>query len=201
MTVFQGCKEHIDGKPYDPAHPHNAPLKVSFVPLQNTIFQELINVEAVFDAAKEIQKFPPTLVKINFDNFFIGGKDYTRASLSYFPLVVHMRATNSAYESIFYMQFSLNRGAPPSIQLLKQKIIFNGQLFELTEAYGLKSNGNNDNTEECVICLTNPKDTICKPCKHVSLCTACAQVVFQSEKKCPVCRQGISEIIPFKITT
>jgi hypothetical protein len=119
VTVYQGCKEHFDGKPYDPAHPSNPQLKVSFVPLQNRAFQELINVEAAFDAAKETQKFPPTLVKINFNNYFAGGKDYTKASLSYFPLVVHMRATNSSYESIFYLQFSLNRGAPPSIQLLK----------------------------------------------------------------------------------
>ncbi len=73
-------------------------------------------------------------------------------------------------------------------------------MFELTEAYGLNSSRTDDSSStECVICLTNPKDTIAKPCKHVSLCNSCAFVVFNSERKCPICRQGISEIIPFKV--
>ena len=121
--------------------------------------------------------------------------------MTYFPLVVVMKSNTSDYESIFYLQYALSRGAPPAVQVIKQKILVNGQLFDLTEAYGLRPKNEDANTEECVICLTNEKDTICKPCKHVSLCSSCAQVVFQSERKCPVCRQGIAEIIPFKITS
>ena len=128
------------------------------------------------------------------------GQDFTRATLSYYPLIIVMKAdtelADQQYESIFYFQFVFKRGSTPQLQLLKQNIVYNNQIFELSEAYGLKGE---QSDECCVICLTNPKDTISKPCKHVSLCSSCAQVVFQSERKCPVCRQGITEIIPFQI--
>jgi len=141
------------------------------------VFQDLISIAATFDASPTPQKFPSDLVKVNLNNYLVGGKDFTRSGGNYYPLIVEMKGTNGN-ESIFYFQYTLNRGGPPSVQLLKQKVIYNGQLFELTEAYGLKSKGDDANTEECVICLTLPKDTICKPCKQVSLCKSCAQVVF-----------------------
>ena len=65
----------------------------------------------------------------------------------------------------------------------------NGHLFKLSEAYGLNSSRTDESGSlECVICLANPKDTITLPCKHVSMCNACAEAVMVSEKKCPLCR-------------
>jgi E3 ubiquitin-protein ligase MGRN1 len=59
----------------------------------------------------------------------------------------------------------------------------------MTEAYGLNSNRtDSENSKECVICLTNEKDTITQPCKHVALCNSCAQIIMGGDKKCPVCR-------------
>lgn len=72
---------------------------------------------------------------------------------------------------------------------MKQKILVNGQLFELSEAYGLNSNRTDEtDSKECVICLVNRKDTLLNPCKHVSMCRTCAQIVLKSDRKCPVCR-------------
>ncbi|TNV70833.1 hypothetical protein FGO68_gene16384 [Halteria grandinella] len=116
-----------------------------------------------------------------------------------------MQAENSSdFRQLYYLQFHFQRHAHPpwSLQVLKQKILHHGSLFDLTEAYGLNSSRTDDSTsQECVICLCNNKETIAKPCKHVSMCSGCAQVVFNSEKKCPVCRQTISEIIPFQVVT
>jgi len=70
----------------------------------------------------------------------------------------------------------------------------------MSEAYGLNANRTDSaDTKECVICLTNEKDTLTYPCKHVLLCNSCAQIVIHGDKKCPICRTVITELVPFKI--
>ena len=88
------------------------------------------------------------------------------------------------------------------VRLIQQKIVTNQGVYTIEEAYGLNSNRNDneDGTRECVICLTEDKNTLCKPCKHVSTCHACAQVIMASNKQCPICRQQVIEIIPLNIT-
>lgn len=41
--------------------------------------------------------------------------------------------------------------------------------------------------EECIVCLTNKKDTFFSPCQHFSTCWPCSQR-FKG-RCCPVCRQ------------
>jgi len=47
-------------------------------------------------------------------------------------------------------------------------------VFTIEEAYGLNSNRNDGEGKHCAICLTEEKNTLCKPCKHVSVCYACS---------------------------
>jgi hypothetical protein len=41
---------------------------------------------------------------------------------------------------------------------------------------------------ECVICLSDPRDTAVLPCRHLCLCAACAQQLTFQTNRCPVCR-------------
>ena len=41
-------------------------------------------------------------------------------------------------------------------------------------------------TNECIICLTNRRDIIINPCKHMAICSNCSDL-----KKCPICRKDI----------
>ena len=66
------------------------------------MFQDLVTVAATFDASATPQKFPSDLVKINLNNYLIGGKDYTRSVGNYYPLIVEMKGSNGN-ESIFYL--------------------------------------------------------------------------------------------------
>ena len=191
IMVYQGHQEIVSEES----------KKIQYIPLKNSQFEQMIVTANCFDkSGDKPQKFPPNLISINVNNFFRQGQDLTRAALAYSPVIVVMTSDDESfqYESIFHFQFIFNRGSHPSLQMLRQKIVYNSQVFELSEAYGLKGEKAGED-DYCVICLTNPKETISKPCKHVSLCSSCANVVFQSERKCPVCRQGISEIIPFQI--
>lgn len=62
-----------------------------------------------------MMKFPETLVKVNIRNYF-GQKheDYTKASLNFYPIIIHMRADMEAgatqpYESVYFCQLNFQR--------------------------------------------------------------------------------------------
>lgn len=46
---------------------------------------------------------------------------------------------------------------------------------------------------ECVVCLTDRRDTAVLPCRHMCLCYDCAQQLRLSTNKCPICRTGESD--------
>lgn len=45
-----------------------------------------------------------------------------------------------------------------------------------------------ENPEECVVCLTELRDTVVIPCRHLCICHSCAQVLRYQSNKCPICR-------------
>ena len=94
---------------------------------------------------------------------------------------------NKRYVRNLYLEFRLSDA---NVRLLKQKIITEHGVFTIDEAYGLNAGRNDDNdSKECVICLTEPKSALAKPCKHVSTCIDCANVIMSSNRTCPMCRQ------------
>lgn len=60
-------------------------------------------------------------------------------------------------------------------------------LFALSEVYGMGQN----NSEECVVCLTERKVYILLPCRHLSVCNDC----FRHIDKCPQCRSPFDNYI------
>lgn len=61
-----------------------------------------------------------------------------------------------------------------------------------TDATNLVDDGEGD---ECVICLTNAKDTAVIPCRHLCLCKDCAEPLRRQSPKCPVCRGPIDQLL------
>ncbi len=41
---------------------------------------------------------------------------------------------------------------------------------------------------DCVICLSLPRDTTVLPCRHMCLCQQCARELRAGNQKCPICR-------------
>lgn len=74
-----------------------------------------------------------------------------------------------------------------SFKLIKQKLLYNKTVFELTDMYGKENSGGAGQTSgdqmggesqrECVICYTVVKDTVVLPCRHLCLCQGCSQIV------------------------
>jgi hypothetical protein len=50
-------------------------------------------------------------------------------------------------------------------------------------------------SEECIICMSNTKDTVFATCGHYMCCGDCCKRIFQTTKKCPVCRSEIIAIV------
>lgn len=48
-----------------------------------------------------------------------------------------------------------------------------------------------DNVEDCIICMEEPKSTIFAPCGHFYSCQDCSKRI----KQCPICRSHITSMI------
>ena len=58
------------------------------------------------------------------------------------------------------------------VKVIKQILWVDGVRYELRELYGIENSDesgidNNDTGKECVICMTEPKDTAVLPCRHM----------------------------------
>jgi hypothetical protein len=52
-----------------------------------------------------------------------------------------------------------------------------------------------EDEELCVICLSEKREMLFYKCGHRAACTACAQVLFQQRRPCPICRQPIVDVV------
>lgn len=67
-------------------------------------------------------------------------------------------------------------------------------------AAGGKSDGMEDvEGTDCVICLSEARDTTVLPCRHMCMCHDCARAVQAQANKCPVCRAPMESLLHIKI--
>ena len=71
-------------------------------------------------------------------------------------------------------------------RITKQICIINGIPFEIKTIYGLdegaqegvehiENGADEDEDKECLICLSEPKDTLLMPCSHMCVCEDCGK--------------------------
>ncbi|KAL2345050.1 hypothetical protein Fmac_006335 [Flemingia macrophylla] len=90
------------------------------------------------------------------------------------------------------------------VKVVKQILWVNGMRYELQEIYGIGNstqNGLNENDQgkECVVCLSEPRDTIVHPCRHMCMCSNCAKVLRFQTNRCPICRQPVERLLEIKV--
>lgn len=47
----------------------------------------------------------------------------------------------------------------------------------------------------CAVCLQAERTTVLMPCRHAVLCASCATTVRATSGRCPLCRQGVTEVV------
>ena len=90
IAVHQGCLEMVTGLPAnDPNYSPANPLRINFVPLKNSKFDELQPVAARFSPdSTRSQPYPESLVELDI-SFYLGeGHDYTKAQGGFYPLMI-----------------------------------------------------------------------------------------------------------------
>lgn len=100
------------------------------------------------------------------------------------------------------------RGVIPTTCVLQRvQLNQNGRIFVTEDLYGMDRNpGNNENnadngndedggqlidndSPDCVICMTDPKEVAVYPCRHMCMCLTCAEALPSQNNKCPMCRR------------
>lgn len=133
-----------------------------------------------------LQPFPPRTAVLDLSNWSEQQLTFTESTL--IPLVVEIRSANknsnpAPFEASI-MKFMKTTNGDWIVKVLKQKFTVTGRSFELYELFGADNEGN-----ECIVCMTLPKDTSVLPCRHLCLCKECANVLrVQHNSRCPICR-------------
>ncbi|KAB5552405.1 hypothetical protein DKX38_009716 [Salix brachista] len=90
------------------------------------------------------------------------------------------------------------------VRVMKQILWVNGMRYELQEIFGIGNSVDgdvdpNDPGKECVICLSEPRDTAVLPCRHMCMCSGCAKVLRFQTNRCPICRQPVDRLLEIKV--
>ncbi|GBG71540.1 hypothetical protein CBR_g8958 [Chara braunii] len=96
------------------------------------------------------------------------------------------------------------RGDTWGARVLKQKLWVSGQVYELQEIYGIDNGGGGgeetgDTGKECVICLSEPRDTTVLPCRHMCMCVKCADQLRHQTNRCPICRCVVESLLEINV--
>lgn len=138
-----------------------------------------------------------------------------------FPIVVCMEAggkrnpdpTKVQSQTTFVKVIPGEGEAAFTAQPLKQKIQVGSTPYELQEIFGIDQHAKagdgassaeggdgGDNSRECVICMTEARDTTVLPCRHMCMCSDCARQLRMQSNKCPICRTNIEQLLQIKIS-
>eukprot|EP00636_Phaeomonas_parva_P015633 CAMPEP_0118888366 /NCGR_PEP_ID=MMETSP1163-20130328/25679_1 /TAXON_ID=124430 /ORGANISM="Phaeomonas parva, Strain CCMP2877" /LENGTH=361 /DNA_ID=CAMNT_0006826929 /DNA_START=514 /DNA_END=1599 /DNA_ORIENTATION=- len=79
-----------------------------------------------------------------------------------------------------------------ALKVRGQKILARGAMYALRQLYGT---GEDADADECVICMTDPKEFAVLPCGHFCLCSSCHASLLQPRSKCPICRNPVAAFL------
>jgi len=96
-----------------------------------------------------------------------------------------------------------------ALKAIKQKLFVDGLCYLLQEIYGIENKiveggygGEDDDIEdtgaECVVCMSDMRDTLILPCRHLCLCYTCADSLRYQANNCPICRAPFRALLQIR---
>ncbi|EKX32919.1 hypothetical protein GUITHDRAFT_98480 [Guillardia theta CCMP2712] len=132
------------------------------------------------------------------------GQMYYHHGSQHFPIVIMLQTCDENAHRVqsqsTFATFKSNADGSLSVAVIKQKIQVKGNAYELQEIYGIEQN-DAENSKECVICMSAPKDTTVLPCRHMCMCSDCAKVLRYQTNKCPICRCSVESLLQIKVNS
>ena len=111
-----------------------------------------------------------------------------------------------------YATFEKSNTGALTVRPLVQKANVNGLCLVLKEIFGIEKKENRDaagggaddfdddeDNTECVVCMSQAKDTMALPCRHLCLCNPCADVLRFQANKCPICRAPFHSLLQIRV--
>lgn len=120
-----------------------------------------------------------------------------------YPVVIHCAVEEEEHAGHSHIMYAVIEKSPEGsyiIKPLKQKQFVDGLCYLLQEIYGIENKNMErlkdvdpdeeveDSGAECVICMSDMRDTLILPCRHLCLCSACAESLRYQASMCPICR-------------
>eukprot|EP00937_MAST-01D_sp_MAST-1D-sp2_P000911 g911.t1 len=95
-------------------------------------------------------------------------------------------------------------GCRASCTVVKQEVRIQGESFPLQDIYGIADGAAGAKGDaggpECVICMTEQRNTAVLPCRHMCLCSTCAADLRVRSNKCPICRQPAESYLEIDVS-
>ncbi|XP_078611373.1 uncharacterized protein LOC144881888 isoform X2 [Branchiostoma floridae x Branchiostoma japonicum] len=117
-------------------------------------------------------------------------------------------AENLGHAHMLFATFEKNSEDFFSVKPLKQKQMVDGLCYLLQEIYGIENKNSqetkhqeddiDDSGSECVICMSDIRDTLILPCRHLCLCNGCADSLRYQASNCPICRQPFRALLQMR---
>ncbi|KNC54491.1 uncharacterized protein AMSG_10489 [Thecamonas trahens ATCC 50062] len=96
---------------------------------------------------------------------------------------------------ILYASLRRSSSGAYSVRTLRQKLVVgNDEVYLLQDVFGLDAE-EEDGTTECVVCMSDPRDTLVLPCRHMCLCGECAEELRVRSSRCPICRTHFTSLL------
>ncbi|XP_019640968.1 PREDICTED: E3 ubiquitin-protein ligase MGRN1-like isoform X4 [Branchiostoma belcheri] len=117
-------------------------------------------------------------------------------------------AENLGHAHMLFATFEKNSEECFTVKPLKQKQMVDGLCYLLQEIYGIENKNSqetkhqeddiDDSGSECVICMSDIRDTLILPCRHLCLCNGCADSLRYQASNCPICRQPFRALLQMR---
>ncbi|KAJ2718660.1 hypothetical protein GGI07_005651 [Coemansia sp. Benny D115] len=110
-------------------------------------------------------------------------------------------STTCPQSQISFIDFYRDGGVLLTPRCVKQKLCLDGMLYVQHEIFGLREaveshlNLRTEDSPQCAICLSDDRDTVLLPCRHMCMCRECANTYRQQSNKCPICRTVVETIL------
>eukprot|EP00667_Euglena_gracilis_P017515 EG_transcript_18470 len=122
-----------------------------------------------------------------------------QAQHTYLQVIAPSASPTASDDGAGSADFSSPRSAF-TLRVVKQKLEIDGSVYELEEIYGMSQEWKPGSSEEiegdtCVICISQRRNTTVMPCRHMCLCSECAEQLRGQTNKCPICRAQIERLV------
>ncbi|GIY49731.1 e3 ubiquitin ligase Rnf157 [Caerostris darwini] len=193
ITIYYFCTEEVtpNGVTY---HPQDASLNSETFHYKKGINQQFSQTSHVFDPSKYTEE----MLLYRLDTEVI-------------PILIQCVAEEGDEPKQSHMLIAIVEKNPDdsySLKPLKQKMFVDGLCYLLQEIYGIENKNAHqpeladedveDSGFDCVICMSDPRDTMILPCRHLCLCNSCSDSLRYQANNCPICRAPFRALLQIK---